>query len=178
MDRKPFDRDDLDHRRRSQGLTRRGFAVSFGAGLGILAMPTTSRAALGKVPTSTGIDAVFAPFVVASERKMFEKYGLETSYKPFDDGNVALDAVLTGQLGYRLDERAGRARALGQGRQAVRHVVLVDQQGADRRYGSGDIKKPRGSDRQTVGYPRASAGHLLLHQLRARNTSCRWTRSK
>jgi ABC-type nitrate/sulfonate/bicarbonate transport system substrate-binding protein len=34
--------------------------------------------------------------VVAAERKIFEKYGLETSYKPFEDGNVALDAVLTG----------------------------------------------------------------------------------
>ena len=38
----------------------------------------------------------FAPFVVASERKIFEKYDLETSFKPFDDGNVALDALLTG----------------------------------------------------------------------------------
>ncbi len=47
---------------------------------------------------STGIDAVFAPFVVASEKKIFEKYGLETNYKPFDDGNVALDApLLTGR---------------------------------------------------------------------------------
>src|SRR6516225_5904606 len=39
---------------------------------------------------------LFAPFVVAAERKIFEKYDLETSFKPFDDGNVALNALLTG----------------------------------------------------------------------------------
>ena len=33
---------------------------------------------------------------MAAELKIFEKYGLETSFKPFDDGNVALDALLTG----------------------------------------------------------------------------------
>ena len=77
-------------------LTRRGFCVSLGAGMTIMALPSVAGAALKKVPTSTGIDAVFVPFVVAAERKIFEKHGLETSYKPFDDGNVALGAVLTG----------------------------------------------------------------------------------
>src|SRR3989454_4761057 len=81
---------------RSGDMTRRTFCVSFGVGMTMLALPAVSRAALKKVPTSTGIDAVFAPFVVAADRKIFEKYGLEGSYKPFDDGNVALDAVLTG----------------------------------------------------------------------------------
>ena len=80
----------------SQGMTRRAFGVSFGAGIYVVAMPITGNAALKKVPTSTGIDALFAPFVVAAERKMFEKYDLETSFKPFDDGNIALDALLTG----------------------------------------------------------------------------------
>ena len=73
----------------SQRMTRRAFGVSFGAGMYALAMPTPGYAALKKVPTATGIDALFAPFVVASERKIFEKYDLETSFKPFDDGNVA-----------------------------------------------------------------------------------------
>jgi ABC-type nitrate/sulfonate/bicarbonate transport system substrate-binding protein len=91
-----MDRNDLDRGWHSPGMTRRAFSLSFGAGMGVLAMPVASNAALQKVPTSTGIDALFAPFVVAAERKMFEKYDLETSFKPFDDGNVALDAILTG----------------------------------------------------------------------------------
>ena len=62
----------------SQGMTRRAFGVSFGAGIYVLAVPITGSAALKKVPTSTGIDALFAPFVVAADRKIFEKYDLET----------------------------------------------------------------------------------------------------
>ena len=73
-----------------RGLTRRTFGVSLGAGAFVLAIPAAGVAALKKVPTSTGIDALFAPFVVAAERKMFEKYDLETSFKPFDDGNVTI----------------------------------------------------------------------------------------
>src|SRR5215213_6169824 len=78
-------------------IGRRAFCLSLGAGLTIVANPgVTGAADLKKVPMSTGIDAVFVPYVVAADRKIFEKYGLEASYKPFDDGNVALDAVLTG----------------------------------------------------------------------------------
>ena len=59
---------DWDHLHRSglnpgapaRGMTRRAFSVSFGAGMGMLAMPTWSNAAAKKVPMSTGIDALFA----------------------------------------------------------------------------------------------------------------------
>jgi hypothetical protein len=79
------------------GIGRRSFCLSLGAGLTILAIPGSAGAVdLKKVPMSTGIDAVFVPYVVAADRKIFEKYGLETSFKPFDDGNIALDAILTG----------------------------------------------------------------------------------
>src|SRR5262249_44169205 len=71
-----------------RGMTRRGFVVSLGPGIYVLGMAVAHGAPLKKVPTSTGIDALFVPFVVAAELKIFEKYGLETSYKPFDDGNV------------------------------------------------------------------------------------------
>ena len=77
-------------------MTRRRFNLACGASIYVMAAPATGNAALQKVPTATGIDALFAPFVVAADRKIFEKYGLETSFKPFDDGNVALDALLTG----------------------------------------------------------------------------------
>src|SRR5260370_7241822 len=86
----------MDQDSYSRGMTRRGFVVSVGPGMYVLGMAGANGAPLKKVPTSTGIDALFVPFVVAAELKIFEKYGLETSYKPFDDGNVALDAVLTG----------------------------------------------------------------------------------
>src|SRR5258708_12825779 len=86
----------MDQDSYSRGMTRRGFVVSVGPGMHVLGMAGANGAPLKKVPTSTGIDALFVPFVVAAELKIFEKYGLETSYKPFDDGNVPLDPVLTG----------------------------------------------------------------------------------
>src|ERR1043166_9712930 len=78
-------------------MRRREFCLSLRAGMTILAVPQVAGTAeLKKLPTATGIDALFVPFVVAADRKIFEKHGLEGSYKPFDDGNVALDAVITG----------------------------------------------------------------------------------
>src|SRR5262249_25652368 len=85
----------MDHSSYARGMTRRAFALSFGPGMYVLTT-AVANAQLKKVPTATGIDALFVPFVVAAELKIFEKYGLETSFKPFDDGNVALDALLTG----------------------------------------------------------------------------------
>ena len=86
----------MDRDSYAREMTRRGFVVSLGPGMYVLGMAVANGAPLKKVPTATGIDALYVPFVVAAELKIFEKYGLETSYKPFDDGNVALDALLTG----------------------------------------------------------------------------------
>jgi taurine transport system substrate-binding protein len=157
MDRKPLYLGDYW---RSQNMTRRGFGLSFGAGLGVLAMPTASRAALGKVPTSTGVDALYAPFVVATERKMFEKYNLETSFKPFDDGNVALDALLTGSSDVgATTELGGLSRWDKGGRLYVASYSSTSRQqiGVAAR---GEIKKPQDLIGRTVGYPRATGGQL------------------
>ena len=145
-----------------QGPTRRAFSLSFGAGMFVLAMPVGSRAALKKVPTSTGIDALFAPFVVAAERKLFEKYDLETSFKPFDDGNVALDAILTGSSDIgATTELGGLARWDKGGKLYVTSYSSTsrEQIGLAAR---GELKKPEDLIGRTVGYPRASGGHLYF----------------
>jgi taurine transport system substrate-binding protein len=145
------------------GIGRRSFCVSLGAGLTILAIPASAGAAdLKKVPMSTGIDAVFVPYVVAADRKIFEKYGLEASYKPFDDGNVALDAVLTGasDIG-STSELGGLARWDKGGKLYVTSRVITskEQLGVTAR---AEIKKPEDLIGKTVGYPRASAGHYYF----------------
>src|SRR6266536_4742349 len=147
---------------RSQGMTRRMFCLSFGAGMFMLGMPGVGGAALKKVPTSTGIDAVFAPFVVAAERKIFEKYGLETSYKPFDDGNVALDALLTGSSDIGATTELGGLSRWDKGGK-----VYVTSYSSTRGQqiglaGRDDIRKPEDLIGRTVAYPRASGGHLYL----------------
>jgi taurine transport system substrate-binding protein len=146
----------------SQGMTRRLFGLSCGAGICALAMPVAGNAALKKVPMATGIDALFAPFVVASERKMFEKYELETSFKPFDDGNVALDALLTGSSDVgATTELGGLARWDKGGKLYVTSYSSTsrEQIGAASR---ADIKKPQDLIGRTVGYPRATGGHLYF----------------
>ena len=152
----------MDCGERSRGTTRRTFCVSFGAGMCILGLPVVSGAALKKVPTSTGIDAVFAPFVVAAERKIFEKYGLETSYKPFDDGNVALDAILTGSSDIgSTSELGGLARWDKGGKLFVTSYGVTSRQqiGITARQ---EIRKPEDLIGKTVGFPRASGGHYYF----------------
>jgi taurine transport system substrate-binding protein len=152
----------MDHGWRLQHPTRRAFGLSFGAGLFVLAMPSAGRAALKRVPTSTGIDALFAPFVVAAERKMFEKYGLETSFKPFDDGNIALDAILTGSSDVgATTELGGLARWDKGGKLYVTSYSSTSRKQigvAARR----EITKPDDLIGRTVGYPRATGGHLYF----------------
>jgi ABC-type nitrate/sulfonate/bicarbonate transport system substrate-binding protein len=146
----------------SQGMTRRTFGVSFGAGIYVLAMPITGNAALKKVPTSTGIDALFAPFVVAADRKIFEKYDLETSFKPFDDGNVALDALLTGSSDIgATTEFGGLSRWDKGGKLYVTGYSSTSRQqiGAASR---SEIKQPQDLIGRIVGYPRATGGHLYF----------------
>jgi ABC-type nitrate/sulfonate/bicarbonate transport system substrate-binding protein len=152
----------MDHRWCEQPTTRRAFGLSFGAGLFVLAMPAASRAALKKVPMSTGIDAIFAPFVVAAERKMFEKYDLATSFKPFDDGNIALDAILTGSSDIgSTTEFGGLARWDKGGKLYVTSYSVTSRKqiGIAARK---EITKPDDLIGRTVGYPRASGGHLYF----------------
>jgi taurine transport system substrate-binding protein len=146
----------------ARGMTRRAFGVSFGTGMGMLAMPLSGNAAVKAVPMATGIDALFAPFVVAAERKMFEKYDLETSFKPFDDGNVALDAVLTGSSDIgATTELGGLARWDKGGKLYVTSYSSTSRKqiGIAARE---DIRKPEDLIGRTVGYPRASGGHLYF----------------
>src|SRR5262249_54792746 len=141
-----------------QSMTHRFFSLGCGAGICVLAAPPTGNAAFKKVPTSTGIDAPFAPFVVAAEGKIFEKYDLETSFKPFDDGNVALDALLTGSSDIgATSELGGLSRWDKGGKLYVTSYSSTSRQqiGAASRY---DIKKPEDLIGRTVGYPRATGG--------------------
>jgi len=127
-----------------------------------MAVANGAPAPLKKVPTATGIDALFVPFVVAAELKIFEKYGLETSFKPFDDGNVALDAVITGSSDVgSTSELGGLARWDKGGKLYVTSILDTskEQVGVTARE---EIKKPQDLVGRTVGYPRASAGHYFF----------------
>src|ERR1041385_3841649 len=152
------------HNRQSRGMTRRAFGVSFGPGVYVLATAASrgGPAPLKKVPTATGIDALFVPFVVAAERKIFEKHGLETSFKPFEDGNVALDALLTGNSdigattelgGLSRWDKGGKLYVTSYSSTSGKQIGLA---------GRDDIKKPEDLIGRTVAYPRATGGALYF----------------
>src|SRR6476659_590259 len=152
----------MDRNSGAREMTRRGFVVSLGPGMYVLGMAVANGAPLKKVPTATGIDALYVPFVVAAELKIFEKYGLETSFKPFDDGNVALDALLTGSSDIgATTELGGLSRWDKGGKLYVTSYSSTSRQqiGAAARE---DIKKPEDLIGRTVGYPRATGGHLYF----------------
>ena len=154
----------MDRSRHFPGMTRRAFGLSLGPGLYVLstAVAQSAPAALKKVPTATGIDALFVPFVVAAELKIFEKYGLETSFKPFDDGNVALDALLTGNSdigattelgGLSRWDKGGKLYVTSYSSTSGKQIGLA---------GRDDIRKPEDLIGRTVAYPRATGGHLYF----------------
>jgi len=152
----------MDRSSHSQGMTRRAFGLSLGPGMYVLGITVASGAPNKKVPTSTGIDALYAPFVVAAERKFFEKHGLETSFKPFDDGNVALDAILTGisDIG-ATTELGGLSRWDKGGKLYVTSYSSTSGQQIGLA-GRDDIRKPEDLIGRTVAYPRATGGHLYF----------------
>jgi taurine transport system substrate-binding protein len=152
----------MDHSSYSRGMTRRAFGVSLGPGMYVLGMAVANGAPLKKVPTATGIDALFVPFVVAAELKIFEKYGLETSYKPFDDGNVALDALLAGSSDIgATTELGGLSRWDKGGKLYVTSYSSTSGQQIGLA-GRDDIKRPEDLIGRTVAYPRATGGHLYF----------------
>lgn len=143
-------------------MTRRAFGLSLGPGMYVLGMTVASGAPNRRLPTSTGIDALYAPFVVAAERKFFEKHGLEGSFKPFDDGNVALDAILTGSSDIgATTELGGLSRWDKGGKLYVTSYSSTSGQQIGLA-GRDDIKKPEDLIGRTVAYPRATGGHLYF----------------
>jgi taurine transport system substrate-binding protein len=152
----------MDRSSHAQGMTRRAFGLSLGPGMYVLGITVASGAPNRRLPTSTGIDALYAPFVVAAERKFFEKHGLEGSFKPFDDGNVALDAILTGSSDIgATTELGGLSRWDKGGKLYVTSYSSTSGQQIGLA-GRDDIKKPEDLIGRTVAYPRATGGHLYF----------------
>src|SRR5262249_51426039 len=93
---------------------------------------------------------------------MFEKYDLETSFKPFDDGNIALDAILTGSSDIGSTTEFGGLARGGKGGK----LYVTSYSGTSRKQiripARREIGKPEDLIGRTAGYPRASGGHLYF----------------
>lgn len=128
------------------------------------AQPAASKPAgeKKKILLATGIDAAFTHFIVALKKGFFDKYNIQAEYKPFDDGNVALDAILTGSadLG-STSEFAGVVRYAKGGK-----IYLVATGARSKEQigvaGKNTINSPKDFEGKKVGVVRASGGHYTF----------------
>jgi NitT/TauT family transport system substrate-binding protein len=118
-----------------------------------------------KIRVVAGIDPTFSYLTVAVKKGFFEKEGVDADIKVFDDGNVALDNLLTGnaQIGSTSEvgslvrrTKGGRICVVASGAQSADLYGVV---------GSDKIKGPMDLVGRTVGMPKGSGGHLYFGYL-------------
>lgn len=144
-------------------ITRRGFCISLGTGLGIAAMPIFAQSGGKPIMAATGLDAYFVPFAVAKDKKLFQKNGLELDYKPFDDGSVALDAVLTNNADLGAASAAGGITRWDKGGHLY-VVSTLDWSGTlHALVVRAGISKPEDLIGKTVAFPPYSGGHYFFY---------------
>jgi ABC-type nitrate/sulfonate/bicarbonate transport system substrate-binding protein len=121
-------------------------------------------AAAKQVNLCVPAEATAIVYVVAAENKLFDKYGIQGTAKPFADGNVALDSLLTGQCDVGVTSEAGGLvrRAKGgkvylmgevQSSKTLIGIVAFDS-----------IKKPADLMGKKVAYPVGSGAHIFFGQ--------------
>ena len=137
-----------------------GLVLICGNGIGVA--QTSNPADKNKVIITTGIDASFTDVVVAVKKGFMEKYNVQAEYKPFEDANVALDAILTGNAdmgdasetsGLVRRSKGGKLYVVGVGPSTGKHIGILVR---------GDISKPQDIEGKTVGFPRGSGAHLFF----------------
>jgi len=110
----------------------------------------------------TGIDPAYCHYVVAVRKGFFERQGLRAELKSFDDGNVALDSLLTGagDIGGTSEPgglarwaRGGQLFVVASGAQSEKFFLLA---------GKNTIQNPKDLESKTIGVPRGSGAHLFM----------------
>lgn len=122
-----------------------------------------------KLTVVTGIDPSFSYLAVAVKGGFFEREGIDAQLKAFDDGNVALDNLLTGNAEIGSTSEVGTLVRIARG--AKISVVGTGGQAADLYglVGRDSIKSPADLVGKTVGMPKGSGGHLYFGNLIARS---------
>ncbi len=144
-------------------VSRRGVVASFGAGLFVASIPRNAFAER-TVSAATGLDAYYVPYAVAAEHKLFEKYGLKLEYKPFDDGSVALDALLTGNAHMGSANQVGGLTRWDKTKGLFVAGVVADSDQLHAVVAGPAVKKPEDFVGRTVAFPQFSSGHYLFNK--------------
>lgn len=75
-----------------------------GSGAAVMLANGTFAQQKDAVTIMSGLDGAYTGFQASIKKGFFEKENINAQYKMAEDGNVALDAILTGGFGRRLDE--------------------------------------------------------------------------
>ena len=145
-------------------MTRRDFCLSLGTGLVIATSPLRAQPSRDSVMAATGLDAYFVPFAVAKDKKLFDKQRIELNYRPFDDGSVALDAVLSGDADLGAASAAGGMTRWDKGGRLY-IVSTLDWSGTLHALVVRDgIRKPEDLVGKTIAFPKYSGGHYFFYK--------------
>jgi NitT/TauT family transport system substrate-binding protein len=115
-----------------------------------------------KILIATGVDAGFTAYIVAVEKGFFDKYNIDAEYKPFSDGNLGLDAVLTGDAdlggtsefpGQTRFAKGGEIYAVAQASSAAKTLGAA---------GDASIQQPTDLQGKKVGTIMGSSAHYFL----------------
>lgn len=153
----------LEHALARYSPTRRQFCASLGAGIGVSLFSGLGNAASQKAIAATGLDTYYVPFAIAADKKIFEKYGLDFAYKPFDDGSAALDAVITGNADMGGSNQVGALTRWDRGGRLF-PVAVLDW--SDTLHGlcvRAGINKPEDLIGKTIAYPQFTSGHYFFY---------------
>lgn len=143
-------------------ISRRNFAVGAAAGLASFALPRPVLSQSRRVIAATGIDAFFTLFPIARDHKLFEKQGLDFTYRTFEDSTIGLDAVLTNNAdmgaatpssGIARWDRGGKLYAVGRMNSSGTLYAVA---------GSKDVRQPEDLYGKTVAFPRLSSGEYFF----------------
>jgi len=111
-----------------------------------------------EIRIATGADVGFTYLLVAAEKGFFEKYGITAEYRAFDDGAVALDALLTGESDLNMSSALGgiSRRARGGDLYVVATAFIT---GVNVGLVAGEeISAPEDLVGKKVGYPAGTGG--------------------
>lgn len=150
---------------KSASVSRRTFGAMMMAAPAVLSgSALAQQAAPQSLKIMFGIDNFYAAFIAAMQKGFFEKQRINAEYRMWEDGNVALDSILTGDSDIGATSELGiLVRAARSDKLFVvgRSVVAKGLVGAVTRV---PFNTPKDMEGKKVGIVPAGAGHYFYGQ--------------
>ena len=144
--------------------SRRQALVALGVGAALSSLPFRVFAQNKTLVAASGIDAYFTAFPMARDKRIFANLGLDYTYKSFDDGAVAADAVLTNNADVAAAsatsamtrwDRGGKLYLVGSmATSSILYAIAVNSK----------IKTPQDLQGKTIGFPKFTSAQLFFEE--------------